>query len=291
MKRALFCITGVFLACTLYSQTVENIRVEPEGENIKINYRIGGSTDAQLYNVYLTCSMDGGPRFEPRSVIGDVGQNIRGGRSFYTVIWDVFEDVELVGNAEFFVRVELVSDAAAPLVNQPREQPEEAERQIQEPVAANQQVTQPPSNKQTNETGRVDTSPFDPAFETTEKKQMGAFERYLYISYSGSQLNPVGISFGTLRKWGVYGSIRLGKYNELYELMEGSVTAGLTKSVVNLGVYRLHGYVGAGIGDFFDTFDVEAGVSNVLFNRLKLSVGLEYPGYYASFVYGIGLIF
>lgn len=273
MKRALFLIPGLFLAGTLCSQTVENIRVEPEGENIKISYRIGGSTDAQMYNVYLTCSMDGGSRFEPRSVIGDVGQNIRGGRSFYTVIWDVFEDVESVGNAEFFVRVELVSDAS----------------EEEKPPVNNQ--ARFPVNRPPDEAGRSDTSPFDPTFETTEKKQKEAFQRYLYISYSGSQWNPVGISFGTLRNWGVYGSIRLGTYNEVYELMEGSVTAGLTKSVVNLGVYRLHGYLGAGIGDFFDTFDVEAGVSNVLFNRLKLSVGMEYPGYYASFVYGIGLIF
>jgi hypothetical protein len=274
MKRTLVLITGILLGGMAFSQTVENIRVEPEGENIKISYRIGGSTESQLYNVFLSCSMDGGPRFEPGSVIGDVGQNIRGGRSYYTVIWDVFEDIEEVGNAEFFVRVEMISDAAVSTRNTDQDRSDEIK-----------------SQEPREEVREQNAAPFEPTFESGSKKHEASFARYLYIAYSGSQWNPYGFSFGTLRNWGFYGSIRLGQYEEDFGLLEGSVTAGLTKNIVNIDMYRLHGYVGAGIGDFFDTFDLEAGVSNILFNRLKLTVGIEYPGYYATIVYGIGLIF
>ena len=41
-------------------------------------------------------------------------ENIRGGRAYYTVVWDVFRDVAEVDNAEFFVKVDLVSDMAVP---------------------------------------------------------------------------------------------------------------------------------------------------------------------------------
>ena len=110
MKKIFLLAVLVFTANIILAQTVENIRVEQDGENLNIHYRIGGSTSEQLYFVTLTCSIDGGPVFEPKSVIGDVGANIRGGKSFNTVVWDVFEDVEEVGSVEFFVKVDLTSD-------------------------------------------------------------------------------------------------------------------------------------------------------------------------------------
>jgi hypothetical protein len=265
-----------------FAQTVENIRVEPEGNNIKINYRIGGSTDAQLYDVFVTCSMDGGPRFEPESVIGDVGPNIRGGRSFYTVIWDVFEDVEEVGNAEFFIKVELVSDMAAPVMTPPAE---ETRRQVDQP-----QQKEKESRRKVEQPAKQDPSPFEPTFEKEDKKRTSRFERYLFLAYSGSIFNPFGFSAGTLKNWGAYGSVRLGYFNEIYESMEGSITAGITKHFFSSGKYRLHGYVGAGVGDFFDEFDVEGGITNIIGNRLKLTVGVEYPTYYANLVFGVGII-
>jgi hypothetical protein len=106
-------LTIVFLLFSMYlhAQTVENIRVEQEGDDkLKITFRIGASTESQIFNVIMNCSMDGGPRFEPQAVIGDVGGNIMGGKSYYTIVWDVFEDVEEVVNPEFFVRVELEKD-------------------------------------------------------------------------------------------------------------------------------------------------------------------------------------
>lgn len=109
MKKTFLMLILASLVNFLSGQTVENIRVEQDGENLRIQYRIGGSTTDQLFFVTLTCSIDDGPVFEPKSVIGDVGANIRGGKSFNTVIWDVFEDVDEVGNIEFFVKVEAMN--------------------------------------------------------------------------------------------------------------------------------------------------------------------------------------
>jgi hypothetical protein len=112
MKRIFTIIAVMLLSLGAMAQTVENIRVEQDGENILVHYRIGGSTDAQTFKVLLSCSIDGGRRFEPITVIGDVGENIRGGKSNYTITWDVFEDLDEIGEAEFFVSVDLSSGPA-----------------------------------------------------------------------------------------------------------------------------------------------------------------------------------
>ncbi|MCK5137224.1 MAG: hypothetical protein KAR19_15675 [Bacteroidales bacterium] len=271
MKRFFFLLPAVLISYLSFSQTVENIRVEPDGDNIKISYRIGGSTESQLYNVVLTCSMDGGQRFEPQSVIGDVGQNIRGGKSFYTVIWDVFEDIEEVGNGEFFVRIKLISDASTPFTS-PRNQP----RQRVVPI----------------ETKEASSS-FRPGKKTGSTSQTETFHQKLFIAYNGSVYNPYGFSVGTIGNWGLYGSLRLGNYNEYKELFEGSVTAGITKFLIAKEKFRLHGYAGGGKGDFLDEFAMEAGVIGVVMNRLNLSLGFTYITNvnYGDLVFGIGIVF
>jgi len=267
MLRPLLFLSALFLSYISFAQTVENIRVEPEGDKIKVYYRIGGSTEAQLYNVMLTCSMDGEARFEPQAVVGDVGKNIRGGKSYYTILWDVFEDVDEVGSAEFFVKVELVEDAASP-VTPYREQPEKTDVEV----------------------AQMQLEPTDQGFRVKESSAAGKFANRFLISYGASSYNLFGFSAGTLGNWGLYGSVRLGSYDEYLELLSGSFTGGITKNFFSAGKYRLHGYAGAGIGDYFDTFNVEAGLSNVLWNRLVLTVGLEYPMYYADVVFGIGIV-
>ena len=44
MKRLSLFITALTISLVSFAQTVENIRIEPEGDNIKISYRIGEST-------------------------------------------------------------------------------------------------------------------------------------------------------------------------------------------------------------------------------------------------------
>ena len=131
MKKAFLLIIALSAVTLMYSQTVENIQVTPEGDYILIHYRIGESTNLQIYNVTLNCSMDGDPRFEPKSVRGDVGDNIMGGKSNYTITWDVFEDVDSINNTEFFIKVDLVRDL-------PRNENNQQHAPVNEPVSVNE---------------------------------------------------------------------------------------------------------------------------------------------------------
>ena len=281
----------------------ENIRVVQDGDNLKITYRIGASTDAQLFNVFLSCSMDGGRRFDPEAVIGDVGENIIGGKSFYTILWDVFADVDEVVNPEFFVRIELVSDMSVP-----PEAPAQT-RQVEE----DQPQEQP---KVKEEPATTQDSPFEPSFEK-EKKETNVFERNGFFSYSGMAGlgTPVGISFGSLNNFGYYvtpirmGILRTEYWDDYYQMYDTDwdlhfmVTAGVTKYFVDAGFYRLHGYWGAGfhlraediVYDVVtDThFMLETGVINVL-GPVNLTLGISYSiGYYyaTNFVFGVGFVF
>lgn len=285
MKRLFYLILTLSFSYLSYSQTVENIRVEPDGDNIKINFRIGGSAESQLYNVYLTCSMDGGPRFTPKTVIGDVGNNIRGGKSFYTILWDVFEDLDEIGNAEFFVRVELVRDANSPV------KPLEIQSRDQ-------------SQRTTTSTGRVKPISQTEAsgrFKSHAKKPVTSnasiFSRKFYMAYSGSTYNPVGFGAGTLGNWGAYASFRIGIYVDIYDLREGTLVGGLTKFIVAREKFRIHAFAGGGLGDFIDEFTMETGAIGVIGNRLNLSLGFSYtPNVWFSetgvgdLVFGIGFV-
>jgi hypothetical protein len=54
--------------------------------------------------------MDGGMNYEIKSITGDVGEQVSGGKTEYWVVWDVLKDVEELKSAEFIVRAELVKD-------------------------------------------------------------------------------------------------------------------------------------------------------------------------------------
>ena len=309
MNRAILLFAMLAIAFSGFAQTVENIRVVQDGDNLKINYRIGASTDAQLFNVYLTCSMDGGSRFEPRAVIGDVGENIVGGRSFYTVVWDVFEDVEEVVNPEFFVRVELVSDMSAP-ATQPQTRSEPVE-----------EVKEPPKKEEEKPSGTQE-SPFEPTFEaeTTDIQQEDKFSKNGFIAYNGSRYIPIGLSFGSLNNWGYYVSFRAGIHLDSYEALDewgyyGTVyqndldfmtIAGVTKYIVDAGFYRLHAY--GGLGGHLNIINsnpstghlmVDTGLINVL-GMFNLTIGFSYSfgdgypvsGWHpANLVFGAGFVF
>jgi hypothetical protein len=318
MKKTLLLILSLAIFCTSYAQTVENIRAVPDGENIKITYRIGASTDAQLYNIFLTCSMDGGRRFEPKAVIGDVGENIVGGRSFYTIIWDVFEDVDEVINPEFFVRLELVRDLSAPPVEekiQQEEQPEETREAIKEQVKEEpiETVKDEPKEVERKDDTREDA--FEPSFELEESSKK-EFAKNGFVAYNGSPYIPIGISFGSLNNWGYYVSFRLGihldswydewNYETVYENDFDFITvAGVTKHIVSAGFYRLHAYGGLGghinminSGDATGHITFDTGVVNVL-GMFNLTLGLSVStnsndklGFYpTNLVFGAGFVF
>ena len=109
MRRFFLILTALLWLTELASaQTVDSIKVEQAGDFIKIRYKILNSVPGQLYRVKVLCSINGGLNSEIRSVSGDVGDNVAGGRSEYWVIWDVLKDVEEVKSVEFVVRAELM---------------------------------------------------------------------------------------------------------------------------------------------------------------------------------------
>ena len=296
MKHLIFFLAALLFFSSGYSQTVENLQVTPEGEQLKITYRIGASTETQLFNVFLSCTMAGGVRVEPRSVIGDIGENVIGGKSYYTVMWDVFEDVDEVVDPNITVRVELVNELAAPISRAAQEE---------EAIEPEAQEAEPQTQLE------------DPAMANDEEIKEDPFRRNGFVAYSGMTGFgiPIGISFGSLNKWGYYVTpLRLAwlKYNNYdiygnwYDDLEVNImaSAGVTKHFVSGGPYRLHGYLGLGTHlNFYDLNSgypessayamFETGVVNViggfsLTAGLSLSPGYAYP---VNFIFGIGFVF
>lgn len=111
MKKIVFCL--IFLMVLLpfiNGQSVDSIKVEQAGDLIKINYKILNSTSYQTFRVSVFCSINGGLEARLRSISGDFGDNVVGGRDDYMILWDVLKDVEEVNSVDFSVRAELISD-------------------------------------------------------------------------------------------------------------------------------------------------------------------------------------
>ena len=77
--------------------------VVPTDSTIEISYKIPNSTRSDYFEVQIEVSMDGGTRRPIRSITGDVGPRIQGGKSIYRATWRVFQDVQEIGEAEFYV--------------------------------------------------------------------------------------------------------------------------------------------------------------------------------------------
>lgn len=110
--KASYLVVALFFSFTvaLQSQTVDSIKIEQAGDFIKIRYKIMNSVPGQVYRVKALCSMDGGMNFEMRSVTGDVGDQVAGGKPEYWIVWDVLKDIDELKSVEFIVRAELVED-------------------------------------------------------------------------------------------------------------------------------------------------------------------------------------
>jgi hypothetical protein len=111
MKSSLLIIFFTFLfVSTINAQTVDSIKVEQAGELIKIHYKILNSTQYQTFNVAVSAKINGGLESKLESLIGDVGDAVKGGKDNYIVIWDVLKDVDEVNSVDFSVRAELLMD-------------------------------------------------------------------------------------------------------------------------------------------------------------------------------------
>ena len=100
-------------------------------------------------------------------------------------MWDVFDDVDEVTDPNITVRVELVGDQAAPVTRN---------AQAEEPLEP--EVQQPEPQTKLENTPAV----------TSEVKKDDPFRRNGFVAYSGMTGFgfPIGISFGSLNKWGYY---------------------------------------------------------------------------------------
>ena len=113
MKKLFLLIFLPFLFTSyLKCQKVDSIKVEQAGDFVKIRYKINNSTSDQKYRVKVLCSINGGMNSEIRSISGDVGDQVSGGKPEYWVVWDVLKDVEDLNSADFIVRAELIRDKA-----------------------------------------------------------------------------------------------------------------------------------------------------------------------------------
>lgn len=111
----LFIFSGIFTFVS--AQTVDSIKIEQSGEMIKIHYKILNSSSYQLFRVTVFCSINGGLKSELKSLSGDFGENVVGGRTDYMVLWDVLKDVDEVKSVDFSVRAELLKDDSPKLVD------------------------------------------------------------------------------------------------------------------------------------------------------------------------------
>ncbi len=94
MKRIAFFIL-VFGSSMLqsYSQQIENLRIKSLNDKINLIYDITHEKAGQLFDVNIYCSNNGGTGFNIplKSISGDFGKNIEGGKD-KIIIWDALAD-------------------------------------------------------------------------------------------------------------------------------------------------------------------------------------------------------
>ena len=110
MKNLTLLVILMAFTTIIYGQKVDSIKVEQTGDFIKIGYKILDSKPGQVYRVGVLCSINGGLNTEIKSVSGDTGDNVQGGKPEYFVVWDVLKDVNELTSAEFIIRAELIKD-------------------------------------------------------------------------------------------------------------------------------------------------------------------------------------
>lgn len=106
----------LLVSAALYSQKVENVLPEIDGEKINIYYDLKGLAQDEVVKVSVYMSTDGGKTYgDPlQSVTGDVGLLIGPGIG-RCITWDVFSDLDqLVSvNVKFKVRADPVNESRA----------------------------------------------------------------------------------------------------------------------------------------------------------------------------------
>jgi hypothetical protein len=122
-KLCLILIVTLSLSHTTLCQTVDSLKVEQAGELVKIHYKILNSNQYQTFRVTVFCSINGGLESKLKSLSGDFGESVIGGRDEYMVLWDVLKDVEEVNSVDFSVRAELLKDETPKITRKNKRNP------------------------------------------------------------------------------------------------------------------------------------------------------------------------
>jgi hypothetical protein len=109
MKKLFTLVIIVIISSShLKSQSVDSIKVEQVGDFVKVRYKILNSKPDQIFKVKVLCSINGGMNNEIRSITGDVGDKVIGGKPEYWILWDALKDVDELKTAEFIVRADII---------------------------------------------------------------------------------------------------------------------------------------------------------------------------------------
>jgi hypothetical protein len=117
----LFIIYYVFLSISGYGQSkarIENIDFNLVGENIVITYDIADYASGEKFDIEIEVFSESGKKLEARSLAGDVGRDIAGGKG-KSVTWDFQND-----NADLTEGIYVEVNAISHLVPEVKEKPE-----------------------------------------------------------------------------------------------------------------------------------------------------------------------
>ncbi|MBN2520293.1 MAG: hypothetical protein JXB17_07305 [Bacteroidales bacterium] len=115
IKLYFFIIFIVISLISTYSQKskaqIKNVDFTYNSDNqiIVVIYDIDNSSAIERYNIELTFVDFNGNRIVPRSIRGDVGNDIKGGKN-KVIYWDVLNDVEELGRVRARVTVKGVTE-------------------------------------------------------------------------------------------------------------------------------------------------------------------------------------
>ncbi|MBT8327644.1 MAG: hypothetical protein KJP21_07960 [Bacteroidia bacterium] len=86
------------------AQSVKNIRTTVVDDKVEVHYEIDSAKTNQIFKITIKCFVNE-EEIQISTISGDVGNNVRGGKSEYVAIWDVLKDVDELNTAEFRIKL------------------------------------------------------------------------------------------------------------------------------------------------------------------------------------------
>ncbi len=104
--KTLFILIITSFSLSTFSQQIENLRIKTFEDKINILYDVTHEKSGQLFDINIMCSNDGGQSYNVplKSLIGDYGKNIEGGKD-KLIVWDVLKDIKNLKGDQFVFKV------------------------------------------------------------------------------------------------------------------------------------------------------------------------------------------